>query len=89
MGPAQYYEPAATTKRICQPVNMAGIGGVTGDADQVGRGVEVDVLIVFIDQGNMMGRADEAGQVRHGELREVIELASSKGLDEAVFGSDQ
>jgi hypothetical protein len=33
--------------------------------------------------------AHEASQVGHGEVGEVVELASAEGLDEAVLGGDQ
>jgi len=89
MGPAQDNERATAAKSISQVVDVAGVGGVARDRDQVGRGVEIDGLVVFIDQVNPVGPANEAGQVGHGELSEVVELASSEGFDEAVLGGDQ
>src|SRR4051794_8597720 len=89
MGPAQDNEPTAAAKRIGQLVDVAGVRGVARDADQVGGGVEIDELVVFIDQVNPVRLADEAGQVGHSELGEVVELASSEGLDEAILGGDQ
>src|SRR5947209_7081907 len=89
MGPAQDNKPATAAKSIGQVVDVAGIGGVARDADQVGGGVEIDGVVVFIDQGNPVRPGNEAGQVGHGELSEVVELATSKGFDEAVLGGDQ
>jgi hypothetical protein len=89
MGPAQNNEPATAAKSIGQVVDVAGVGGVARDADQVGRGVEIDGLVIFIDPGNPVRPANEAGQVGHGELSEAVALATSEGFDEAVLGGDQ
>src|ERR1700722_833822 len=89
MGPAQDNEPATAAKRIGQVIDVAGVGGIARDSDKVGRGVEIDGLVVFIDQSYPVGPANEASQVRHGELSEVVKLATSEGFDEAVLGGDQ
>ena len=44
-------------ENIGQVINVAGVGGVAGDSDQVGRGVEIDGLVVFIDQCDPVGPA--------------------------------
>ena len=41
MGPAQDNEPATAAKSIGQVVDVAGVGGVARDSNQVGSGVEI------------------------------------------------
>ncbi len=48
MRPAEHNEPAAPAKSIGQVIDVAGVRGVARDSDQVGGGVEIDGLVVFI-----------------------------------------
>ena len=89
MGPAEDNEPATPAKRIGQVVDVAGVGSVARDPDQVSGRVNIDGLVVFINQRHPVGTANESGQVGHGELNEVVELASPESFDKAVLGSDQ
>ena len=89
MRAAEDNHPASTAEGIGQAVNVACVGRIAGDSHQIGWRVETDRLVVFIDNRDLVRRVDKPSQVRHRELRKVVELPPAKSLDEAVLGGNQ
>jgi len=89
VGAAEDDQTPAPAKGVGQRIDVVGVGRIAGDADQVGGGVEIDALVVLIDYRDPVGRSNEAGEVGHRQLDEVVELTAAERFDEAILGSDE
>jgi hypothetical protein len=68
---------------------MARVGRITGNPDQIEGCVEIYGLAPLIEQGDLVLPGHEAGEVRHGQLREVVELPPPERADERVLRCDE
>ncbi len=81
---------AALPEPLGDLIAMRGIRRIDRDGHQINRALVSNALVVLIQQRYPVFRLiNEARQVGHRDLSEIVELPPAKAIDLLVFGRDQ